>query len=128
MADELIPDDIKAFISQHIDSIVQLEALLLLRAHRELEWNVGAVANRLYIKTEETLPWLERLRNDGFLVSKSESPLLYRYQPRSAELEQMIDRLTDVYAKHLVPVTQLIHSKPRTRVQEFADAFKLRKD
>jgi hypothetical protein len=39
----------------------------------------------------------------------------------------MIARLADVYARHLIPVTNLIHSKPR-RIREFADAFKLRKD
>jgi hypothetical protein len=27
-----------------------------------------------------------------------------------------------------VPITKLIHDKPRLRIQEFADAFKLRKD
>jgi len=128
MADDLIPDDIRQFILQNIDSIVQLEALLLLRVNRGLEWNADAVARRLYIKAEETLPWLERLCADGYLVLDSGNPSVYRYQPRSAELGQMIDRLADVYARHLVPVTHLIHSKPRTRVQEFADAFRLRKD
>jgi hypothetical protein len=40
----------------------------------------------------------------------------------------MGDLLADVYARYLVPVTNLIHAKPKSRVQEFADAFKLRKD
>lgn len=128
MTDRLIPDDTIEFVLQNIDSIVQLEALLLLRANREVEWDVDGVAGRLYINAEEIRPWLERLCSAGCLVSISASPLLYRYQPRSAELEQMIDRLADVYAEHLVAVTHLIHSKPRTRVQKFADAFRFRKD
>ena len=40
----------------------------------------------------------------------------------------MLERLAEIYAKHLVPVTNLIHSKPKPRIQEFADAFRLRKD
>lgn len=127
MTDSLIPEDTREFILQTIDSIVQLEALLLLRANRELEWDVDAIAGRLYIKMEAVVPWLERLCNDGCLVSIN-ATLLYRYQPRSTELEQSIDRLADVYAEQLVAVTHLIHSKPRTRVQKFADAFRLRKD
>jgi len=128
MADSLIPHDIEEFVLQTLDSVAQLEALLLLRAHREEEWSADAIAVRLYIRVEETLPWLERLCDNGLLTSSSGSPPLYRYQPRSMALEQTVDRLADVYAKQLVPVTNLIHSKPRTRVQEFADAFKLRKD
>ena len=37
-------------------------------------------------------------------------------------------RVAELYARYLIPVTQLIHAKPLTRVQEFADAFKLKKD
>ena len=95
MADDLIPDDIKGFISQHIDSIVQLKALLLLlHANRELEWNADAVAKRLYIKAEKALPWLERLSNDGFLVSNSKSPPFYQYQPATLDRTRAEGRLT----------------------------------
>ncbi|MBA2409910.1 MAG: hypothetical protein H0V62_09115 [Gammaproteobacteria bacterium] len=127
MAESLIPHDFEDFVLQTLDSVAQLEALLLLRDHRAEEWSADMVAARLYIRAEETLSWLERLCGNGLLTSNSGSPLLYRYQPRSTALEQTVDRLVDVYAKQLVPVTHLIHSKPRTRVQEFADAFKLRK-
>jgi hypothetical protein len=39
-----------------------------------------------------------------------------------------VNQVAACYAKYLIPVTNLIHTKPRTRVQEFADAFKLRKE
>jgi len=39
----------------------------------------------------------------------------------------MVDRIADVYSKYLIPVTNLIHSKPENKVQKFADAFNLRK-
>jgi len=39
----------------------------------------------------------------------------------------MVERVADVYARYLVPVTNLIHAKPQIKVQKFADAFKLRK-
>jgi hypothetical protein len=128
VVDALIPDDIKDFILETLDSIAQLEALLLLRANRDQEWSADAVAGRLYISVQETVPLLERLCQDGFLVSKDGKAPRYRYRTRSAEVGQIVDRLADVYAKHLVAVTQLIHSKPRSRVKEFADAFRLRKE
>lgn len=45
-----------------------------------------------------------------------------------ASWQQMVDFLAVIYAKHLGPITNLIHTKPKNRVQEFADAFRLRKD
>jgi hypothetical protein len=39
----------------------------------------------------------------------------------------MVGEVVEAYSKYLIPVTNLIHSKPQTRVQQFAEAFKLRK-
>ncbi len=44
MADELIPPDVREFILTHIDSIAQLEALLLLANQPETRWTVSGVA------------------------------------------------------------------------------------
>jgi hypothetical protein len=52
----------------------------------------------------------------------------YRYQPASEELRGKIDQLADLYARHLVDVTLLIHSSLDRKAQQFADAFKWRKD
>ena len=41
MVGGLIPEDIQAFLLKRIDSIAQLEALLLLRDHPECEWSVA---------------------------------------------------------------------------------------
>ena len=71
---------------------------------------------------------MARLHADGFVASAGEEDPVYRYQPHTAHLQQMIDSLAEFYGKHLVPITNLIHSKPKNRVQEFADAFRLRKD
>ena len=86
-----------------------------------------AVAKRLYIDDEQAGKVLARLREKELLVPSGQS-LAYRYEPGSPVLRQMVDRVAEIYSKHLVPVTNLIHSKPKSRVQEFADAFKFRKD
>jgi len=54
MADDVIPDEVKQFILNNIDSIAQLEALLLLRNNAEHDWTVDTVAKRLYISEQET--------------------------------------------------------------------------
>ena len=123
-----IPNDIKQFILERIESVAYLEALLLIRSKPDALWSCEAVANRLYIDQKQTAELLARLDADGFVTSASEEDTVYRYQPTTAHLQEMVDSLAEFYGKHLVPITNLIHSKPKNRVQEFADAFRLRRD
>jgi hypothetical protein len=128
MTGQFIPDDIAQFILEKIDSVAQLEALLLLRSRPEDKWSVQALACRLYIDETQTAGLLTYLCAEGFAVAVAGEPAVYQYQPSSSELRRNVDRVAEIYSRHLVPVTNLIHSKPKTRVQEFADAFKFRKD
>ncbi len=128
MSPYVIPDDIRRFLLKRIDSVAHLEALLLLRANPDMDWSEPAVAARLYLAPEEVSPLLSRLQADGFIMAADSPVIQYRYHPSSPELAAMADRVAEEYAKHLVPITKLIHDKPRLRIQEFADAFKLRKD
>jgi hypothetical protein len=123
-----IPEDVARFIIEKIDSVAQIEALLLLRDNSHQQWDVAAVAKRLYIDDAQAGRILARLQEEQLLASESSASLFYRYEPGSAALSRMVDRVAEIYSKHLVPVTNLIHSKPKSRVQEFADAFKFRKD
>jgi hypothetical protein len=125
---EMIPDDVAQFIHEKIDSIAQLEALLLLRREPNGTWSASTLAQRLYTSEKETIDTVERLCAGGLTVASGSNPTVYRYEPVSQELRDVVDRTAHVYSKHLVPITNLIHSKPKTRVQEFADAFKIRKD
>jgi len=128
MAEYPIPNDVRRFILESVDSIAQLEALLLLRGNPNDEWDAQKVAQRLYINEQEATSLLARLSAGGLIAFSNDKPPLYRYQPASDDLALIVERLAEIYSKHLVPVTNLVHSKPRTRVREFADAFDLRKD
>jgi hypothetical protein len=124
MPGDSIPDDLRDFILGHMESIAHLEALLLLRRESDVTWHEDSVSQRLYISPQAASDVLRRLAADGFLNSDEG---MYRYQCRTEELRSMVDRLADIYAHQLIPVTNLIHARP-LRIQQFADAFKLRKD
>jgi hypothetical protein len=126
MADDLIPNDVKRFILDNIDSVAHMEGLLLLRSDPQTEWTIEEAAKRLYISSEQATDVLARLSATGFLIASASG--VYKYLPHSTELAQMGDCIAEVYAKYLIPVTNLIHSKPKPKVQQFADAFRLRKD
>jgi hypothetical protein len=124
MTDGIIPDDVRDFILGHIDSVAQLEALLLLRKGAERDWSAADVAGRLYIDTPAAAELLARLAAEGICGASNG---LHRYDPATPELARLIDRLAETYARYLIPVTNLIHAKP-SRVQQFADAFRFRKE
>ena len=110
MMDELIPADVRDFILRHIDSVAQWEALLLLRANPAEAWDVSKIARRLYASDIEIAELLARLCQSGVLTSSNG---LFRYGGASAEQRAAIDRLAVIYSRHLIPVTNLIHGKPR---------------
>lgn len=124
MKDDSIPADLREFILRYIDSVAHLEALLLLRASPETSWDVATTARRLYTTENQADEVLAQLCLDGLLVCEDHH---YRYANQSPEALTMIARLAEAYAKHLIPITNMIHGKPR-RIRQFADAFKFRKD
>ena len=123
MVSESIPDDVREFVLKYIDSIAQLEALLLLRREISAPWNAATVAKRLYIPHGDASDVLGKLLAHGFLKLNRKT---YQYQC-PPELDTLVGHVADVYARQLIPVTHLIHNKPG-RIREFADAFKLRKE
>jgi hypothetical protein len=128
MTDDVIPQDIKQFILNSIDSVAQLEGLLMLRSDAGKTWDAKTIAKVLYISEPQATALLAGLSEQGFITAVENASLTYRYEPNSPELKETINRLADVYRQYLVPVTHLIHSKSKMRVQEFANAFRIRKD
>jgi hypothetical protein len=123
MSDPL-PAELREFLARRIDSIAQLEALLMLRAAPDEVWDVPRTASRLYVGEQEASEALTHLAAHDLLAHE---PGGYRFCPLTQDLLDMVSLLAEHYRRHLIPVTNLIHAKPR-RIRQFADAFKLRKD
>ncbi len=88
------------------------------------------MAQRLYIQSEQVAAdILHGLYTAGICTRHPEHPDSYVYAPVSAELGALLAELAIYYDCNLVEVTNLIHARSRShRVQQFADAFKWRKD
>lgn len=120
-----IPEHVRRFIVEGIDSIPELEALLLLRAHGDRTWSAEDAGARLYVSTTMATHALNALADRGLLARDGQS---YRYAPARPELDVVVADLAATYATRLIAVTRLIHAKPAASVREFADAFRLRKE
>ena len=124
MADELIPADVREFIHTYIQSIADLEALLLLARNVDAKWSAASVAKQLYIEEAQAAEVLERLCAGGLAQCEAGS---YWFNDGPDGPQAIVDRLADLYSSHLIPVTNLVHSRP-LGARAFAAAFKFRKD
>jgi predicted ArsR family transcriptional regulator len=130
LSDEAIPPDARTLIASSIDSVVQLELLLLLQDSPQRQWSAADVARELRIDPAWAQDQLAQLCSRGLLSCEEEtqSDQHYRFQPRSAELERAVVGLAQAYADRRVSVISLIYSKPADALRSFSDAFKFRKD
>jgi hypothetical protein len=129
MKGNFIPDDVRRFIVTSVPSIPHLEGLLLLRDTRIAVWNADILAQRLYIGTRQAADLLIAFHNGGFLVpAEGGAPGDYRYQPSHPSLRAIVDQLAQAYSEDLIGITNLVHSVGGKKVQQFADAFKWRRD
>jgi hypothetical protein len=126
--DAVVPSEVQRFVLDRIDSIAQLEAILMMRNAPDTWWPSSTLAERLYIADQTCRSELDVLCQNGLVVAREEDiGWSYRYAPSNGELREFVDRLVYYYSHHLVPISNLIHGKPRTRIHEFADAFALKK-
>jgi hypothetical protein len=123
MDDDGIPAELREFITNSIDSVGQLEALLLLRNNADEGWDAPQLARRLYVSETEAAAILAHLVERGFVIEQDAS---HRYHRAGPQVD-LIDRLAGAYAHQLIPITKLIHAKPRG-IRAFADAFKIKRD
>jgi hypothetical protein len=125
MSSSDLPERVQELLLEAIDSVAELEALLLLRSTPDQRWTVEATSARLYIGPALAAQALTGLARRGFLNEDAEG---FAFQPSSPALAGDVTALARAYATSLIQVTNLIHSKPSSSIQDFARAFRIRKD
>jgi hypothetical protein len=123
-----IPPEIQEFILERIDSVPQLEALLLMRAGVGQSWQASAIARHLYIQPRTARELLRALHERDLIMLVDAKAPAYRYGPATSELIGLVDALAVTYATNLIAVSNLIHSKPSRSIQGLADALRPRDD
>lgn len=128
MAEADIPEEVKRFLAENIESLFQLEVLLLLQARPEVGWTAEQVDRETRIGLESVKTLLARFEQMGFLSVNQGEDLSYRYQPTTDELDHVIKLLAMTYKERRVKVTSFIYASPLDSIRSFAEAFRLRKD
>jgi hypothetical protein len=128
MAITPIPDDVRRFVLTSVPSVPFMEALLLFRSSAGGPVTREEVARRLYVPDETAGDLIVQLREARIIGAVDEPATRYHFAPQSVELAALLDSVAACYAQSLIEMTQLIHAGRARQAQQFADAFRLRKE
>jgi hypothetical protein len=122
--ENLIPSDVDCFIQEEIDTVPQLEALLLLWKSRPRVWRLSDLAAALYVSTDATRNIVEPLERRNLIATNGAG----EYSYRSSERDPLIDAVDRTYRRELIRISRMIHAKAPSAVREFARAFIFKKE
>lgn len=113
-----------------IASIPHLEAMLLMHQTPGQVWESAAIAQQLYLNSDQATGMLIDLSQAGVCRALPAEAAKYIYSPATEEIGELVNQLAHYYSRNLIEVTNMIHSKAPVaqRVHLFADAFKFNKD
>jgi hypothetical protein len=123
-----IPARVLQFLAERIDTVPQLEALLLLWENPQRLWSEEELAARIYVGRQVAETILPALQRQQLVTAESASVVRYRYNPQWDPTAEVMPEVAAAYRHHLVSLATFIHSRASTAVREFARAFDLKKD
>lgn len=124
MSREALPTEISDFIQRHINSLEELEILLLFFAEPEARLDAETINTSIRSSTAAIAHRLIELSNRGFL--KEVEPNFFKYSPANEDLARGVGLLSSAYKERRVKVIEAIFTKPLSGIREFAKAFKFR--
>jgi predicted transcriptional regulator len=120
-----LPAHLRAFLYSCIDSIEQLDVLMLLRASGEGR-TAREVAREVGVSDSRARAFLDALAARGFVHAVVRSEVTYTYRPSSDALRKYTDELADELERSRADVLRFVAALPPSSVRSFANAFKLR--
>jgi hypothetical protein len=121
-------EEVYRFILNQIDSVPQMEALLLVWESRPKKWAESEIAERLYVGTDAVRNIMQELVRRRMLAADAQSARQYFYESKSEDLDGLIEAVAATYRQDLVRVSTFIHTKTSSAVRDFAKAFKFTKE
>ncbi len=124
MTSARLDQNIEKFIYACINSVEQLEILLLLRSRKELD--AETITQELRTTSSSVEKRLSDLmRKNLVILREQDGKQTYVYDPPSLYADTM-DQLASLYSSHRVSVINLIFSKPPDALTGFSDAFRFK--
>ena len=90
------------FLHDNVDSVPQLESLILLWNSRPVGWTEEELASRLYTPPEQVREVLRDLMRLQIVQEIPGPPVKYSYLPRSEEQDDLMRAIDNAYRRDLV--------------------------
>ena len=126
MSDSGFSEELERFIKEQIRSLEQLEILLLLSSAPGKKWTEQAVYEVIKSRRASVSARLNELVSQKLLSTATAT--VFTFSPESETVKRLLQELAVAYKQRPVRVVELLYSRPPDAVQEFAKAFKLRKE
>jgi hypothetical protein len=119
-------EPVSSFIRGSFRTVWALELLLHLKRTQERAWSADELVDVLRGSALIVAQSLDGLMRSGLVSIDARG--CARYQPVSAELEQLVDATQELYSRKPETVRRIIVSGTHSGLANFADAFRLWKD
>jgi DNA-binding FadR family transcriptional regulator len=121
----MLPAELRAFLHSCIESIDQVELLLLMRGSERMR-TTRDIASELGVSIPVARRNVETLAARGLLDVRVGEEITYRYRPKSDDLARYCDLLAQYYITSRQAVLGFVATESRLSIKRFADAFRLR--
>jgi hypothetical protein len=122
MSDNDIPKTIRDFVFEYIDSVEQLEILLLLESDPNKSWSLEELSGLIRSNVNSVEKRTSLLLSQGLIIKNEDSQLSFFLD--NAELKQTVHSLADIYKVHRYRILEMIFS-PMKKSRDLAEAFRL---
>ena len=122
MVKQQISERVKRFIREQIQTVPELEVLLLLHREQSRPFTLAEVANELGLENDTVREQLTALEAIGLIKTNLEKSQ-YRYHPANPTLASIVDRLAVAYPQHRVLILSAILAEKPNKVRRFVEAF-----
>lgn len=120
-----ISPEVRRFVIEHIDSVAQLELLLMLHRDPRVAWTPEQAGREMRCPAPWAATQLERFRVSGWVSVSHGADQHFCYRARG-RIGRLIDELAAIYARRKTSVTGLIYTRGSSDLSTFSDAFRIR--
>lgn len=129
MSEEILSrQQIDRFIKDEIDSVPQLEALLLFWRRFPAEWTCDDLARELYVSSEIAQTILNHLADRHLIFEIPNSGSRYCLHAETPQKTSLFTSLEYIYRHELIRVSKMIHANSSPGLRDFARSFRFKKD
>ena len=104
-----LPKHVRDLIERHIDSVQQVEILVLLRGQSDNAWHPADVSRALHIAPGPCRTWLEQFAAAGLVT---DAGMGFRHGAAKRVSRIAVDDLVDLYPRRRLSVIDAIYNKP----------------